>query len=58
MLFLTYTSISIINVSEIITIFAKISLMTKDIYDLQGRRVNGKLGKGLYIINGKKVILR
>ena len=26
------------------------------VYDLQGRRVN-KLSKGLYIVNGKKVIL-
>lgn len=25
-------------------------------YDLQGRRISGKAGKGLYIINGKKVI--
>ena len=32
--------------------------LTRDIYDLQGRRVSGKTGKGLYIINGKKVILR
>lgn len=30
---------------------------TKDIYDLQGRIVNnGQLKKGIYIINGKKVI--
>ena len=27
------------------------------IYDIHGRRVNGKPGKGLYIINGKKVVL-
>lgn len=26
------------------------------IYDLQGRRVNGTAGKGVYIVNGKKVI--
>ncbi len=28
------------------------------IYDLQGRRISGKKGKGIYIINGKKVILK
>jgi hypothetical protein len=27
------------------------------IYDIHGRRVNGKPSKGLYIINGKKVVL-
>ena len=31
---------------------------TDAIYDLQGRRISGKRGKALYIINGKKVILR
>ena len=28
------------------------------IYDLQGRRISSKKGKGIYIINGKKVILK
>ena len=28
------------------------------IYDLQGRLVNGKLSKGLYIVNGKKVFVK
>ena len=28
---------------------------TDEVYDLQGRRVNGKASKGLHIINGKKV---
>lgn len=27
------------------------------VYDLSGRRVNGKLNKGLYIMNGKKVVV-
>ena len=27
-------------------------------YDLQGRKVNGQLKKGLYIVNGKKVIIK
>ena len=25
------------------------------VYDISGRRVNGKMGKGLYIVNGKKI---
>ena len=28
------------------------------IYDLQGRKVNGQLKKGIYIMNGKKVVRR
>ena len=28
------------------------------IYDIHGRRVNGKPSKGLYIINGKKVVMK
>ena len=35
--------------------------LTKDnarVYDLQGRRVNGQLKKGLYIVNGKKVAIK
>ena len=28
------------------------------VYDLSGRRVNGKLQKGLYIVNGKKVVVK
>lgn len=31
---------------------------TDSIYDLQGRKVNGRLTKGLYIVNGKKVIIK
>ena len=34
----------------------EIPMLDKNIYDVQGRRV-GKASKGLYIINGKKVIL-
>ena len=33
------------------------ALNTNTIYDLQGRRINGKPTKGLYIIGGKKVAL-
>lgn len=33
------------------------TLNTNTIYDLQGRRINGKPTKGLYIIGGKKVAL-
>ncbi len=31
---------------------------TESVYDLQGRRINGKPAKGIYIIGGKKFILR
>ena len=28
------------------------------VYDLQGRKINGQCSKGLYIVNGKKVIIK
>jgi len=28
------------------------------LYDLQGRRINGKPGKGVYIENGRKVVTK
>jgi hypothetical protein len=28
------------------------------VYDLQGRRVNGAAQKGVYVVNGKKVIIK
>lgn len=33
-------------------------IMDNVIYDLSGRRVNGQLPKGLYIVNGQKVIVK
>lgn len=34
-------------------------IVNSEVYDLQGRQiVNGKLQKGLYIVNGKKVIIK
>ena len=33
-------------------------LQTESVYDLQGRRINGKPAKGIYIIGGKKFILK
>ena len=30
----------------------------QEIYDLQGRKVNGPLTKGIYIVNGKKMLLQ
>jgi hypothetical protein len=29
---------------------------TNDIYDLQGRKVRNAAAKGMYIVNGKKVV--
>ena len=29
-----------------------------DYYDLQGRRVNGAAQKGVYIVNGKKTVIK
>ena len=28
------------------------------LYDLQGRRVSGQKAKGIYVVNGKKVIVQ
>ena len=33
-------------------------IMDNDVYDLSGRLVNGATKKGLYIVNGKKVIIK
>lgn len=35
---------------------ADFSASESKIYDLQGRRVTGQMGKGIYIVNGKKVV--
>lgn len=42
----------------IITIENGQSATDKAIYDLQGRRVNGTAQKGVYVVNGKKVIIK
>ena len=34
------------------------SAATKTVYDLQGRRISGQPSKGLYIIEGKKTVIR
>ena len=31
---------------------------TAPVYDLQGRRVNGAAKKGVYVVNGKKAVVR
>ncbi|MBQ4392402.1 MAG: leucine-rich repeat protein [Prevotella sp.] len=35
----------------------KLKIEDEGIYDLQGRRIDGNLRKGIYLINGKKVIV-
>ena len=42
----------------IITIENGQSATDKAIYDLQGRRVNGTAQKGVYVVNGRKVIIK
>ena len=42
----------------IITIENGQSVTSKAIYDLQGRRVNGTAQKGVYIVNGKKTVIK
>ena len=42
----------------IITIENGQSATSKAIYDLQGRRVNGTAQKGMYIVNGKKTVIK
>ena len=42
----------------IITIENVQSATDKAIYDLQGRRVNGTAQKGMYIVNGKKTVIK
>lgn len=43
-------------VTGISTIFTDEANTTEGIYNLQGQKVNGKAQKGIYIVNGKKVI--
>jgi len=35
-----------------------IRMAVKAIYDLQGRRLSGKPAKGLYIEDGKKILIK
>ena len=34
------------------------SIMNNNIYNLSGQKINGKLSKGLYIVNGRKVVVK
>ena len=36
----------------------KLDVNNQPIYDLSGRKVNGQLPKGIYIVNGKKVMVK
>ena len=42
----------------IVDVRGEMSDVRGDIFDLQGRKVNGKTSKGVYIINGKKQITK
>ncbi len=37
---------------------SRLKLQDDAVYDLTGRKINGALPKGLYIINGKKVLIK
>ena len=45
-----------IEATGISTIFTDETNTTDGVYNLQGQKVNGKMHKGIYIVNGKKVI--
>ena len=36
----------------------KLDVNNQPIYDLSGRKVNSQLRKGIYIVNGKKVMVK
>ena len=44
--------------SSISNITLSPDLKKEGIYDMQGRKVNGKLKPGIYIVNGKKTVIR
>ena len=44
--------------TDVVEIEAKEENMNGTIYDLQGRRINGTPKHGIYIINGKKVLVK
>ena len=44
--------------TDIREVRSQLSDTRKDIYDLQGRKVDSRLSKGIYIIHGKKVVIK
>ena len=54
----------VLTVTGIEKVFSSKSMVNSDIYDLNGRKINlskmpnGKLRKGIYIINGKRVLIK
>jgi hypothetical protein len=57
-------SSSFSDASGIVTVGSDVSRQNEEVYDLQGRQIgnrqalNSKLASGLYIVNGKKVVIK
>jgi hypothetical protein len=45
-------------VTGVVDIRRELSEVRREMYDLQGRKVKGRLNKGIYIINGQKTVIR
>ena len=57
--FMTYDElVSLLGSTEGVATIDRSPLTIDHYYDLQGRRINGKPQKGLYVINGKKAVIQ
>ena len=61
--FMTYTNVTITDSNSFAGISATLNddeqIKDKKVYDLQGQRVtNSQLKKGIYIVNGMKVVVK
>ena len=45
-------------VTGVVDVRRELSEVRREMYDLQGRKVKGRLNKGIYIINGQKTVIR
>ena len=45
-------------VTGVVDVRREMSEVRREMYDLQGRKVKGRLNKGIYIINGQKTVIR